>query len=194
MVVLGEGKRLDFMSTASKDNFKDYDSFLAYIKNLLEKNEATISKTPYYIESDDIYDIIKAAPQILKIKVLGYDRNNENNHLENRYFCIVEKVYKGDYDRVRGSLTLLYFDGEKSIQYPGNDYKHYFSFTLFVDDVDLEKTDEYIICSNSHSLIARKGTISLDYTEEEIIDMITEIYGEINILDIPEGEAYCGYN
>ena len=60
-----------------------------------------------------------------------------------------------------------------------------FFFKFFDADIDLEKTDEYIICTNSHSLIARKGVVSLDYTEEEIISMIEEIYGEINIIEIP---------
>ena len=36
MDVLGERKSLDFMATGSKENFKDYDSFKAYLMSLIE--------------------------------------------------------------------------------------------------------------------------------------------------------------
>lgn len=186
MIVLGEKKSLDFMTTGSKDNFKDYDSFKAYLTSLIETTDAKGQDWPYYTDSDDIYDILTAAPQILKVKIID---QGSKDKLYSDYLCRVEKVYKGDYDPERGSLARVGFSGETTIIRPANQRKHYFEFRIFDDDIDLEKTDEYIICTNSFYLIARKGVISLDYTEEEIIDMLREIYGEVNIMEIPEENA-----
>ena len=186
MVVLGERKSLDFMTTGSKDNFKDYDSFKAYLLSLIETTEAEGQDWPYYTDSNDIYDILSAAPLIVKVKIVS---NGSKDELYSNYLCRVEKVYKGDYDPERGNQIKLGFSGEITIKKPSNQRKHYFDFRLFNADIDLEKTDEYIICTNSTYLIARKGVISLEYTEEEIIQMLEEIYGEVNIIEIPEENA-----
>ena len=186
MLVLGERKRLDFMTTGSAENFKDYDSFKAYLLSSIETTEAKGMDWPYYIDSDDIYDILTAAPQIFKVKIIGHGNKDE---LYSDYLCRVEKVYKGDYDPERGNQIKLGFSGETTIITPANHRKHYFEFRLFNADIDLGKTDEYIICNNSMYLIARKGVISLEYTEEEIIQMLEEIYGEVDILEIPEENA-----
>jgi len=186
MDVLGERKSLDFMTTGSKENFKDYDSFKAYLMSLIETVEVKGIDWPYYTESEDINDILTAAPQILKVKIVS---NGSKEELYSDYLCRVEKVYKGEYDLERGNLIRLGFSGNTEIQRPSNQRKHYFAFRLFNSDIDLKKTDEYIICNNSTYLIARKGVISLDYTEEEIINMLNEIYGEVNILEIPEENA-----
>jgi hypothetical protein len=186
MNVLGERKNLDFMTTGSAENFKDYDSFKAYLLSLIETTEVKGIDWPYYIDSDDIYDILTVAPQIFKVKIIGHGSKEE---LYSDYLCRMEKVYKGDYDSERGNLIRYGFSGNIEIQRPINQRKHYFSFRLFDADIDLEKTDEYIICANSTYLIARKGVISLEYTEEEIIQMLEEIYGEVDILEIPEENA-----
>jgi len=151
MIVLGEKKSLDFMTTGSKDNFKDYDSFKAYLISLMETTDAKGQDWPYYTDSDDIYDILTAAPQILKVKIIG---QGSKDKLYSDYLCRVEKVYKGDYDPERGSLARVGFSGETTIIRPANQRKHYFEFRLFDDDIDLEKTDEYIICNNTFYLIA----------------------------------------
>ena len=188
MIVLGEKKSLDFMTKGSKDDFKDFDSFLSYLKKLIEKSEAKQESFLLFTESDNIYDILTESPQILKVKVIHKSNNLDNEYFSD-YFCRVEKVYKGDYDPERGNLICLKDNGETRIRRPSNHRKHYFDFRLFNSDIDLKKTDEYIICNNSTYLIARKGVISLDYTEEEIINMLNEIYGEVNILEIPEENA-----
>lgn len=186
MIVLGERKSLDFMTKGSKENFKNYDSFKAYLISLIETTEAKGMDWPYYTESEDINDILTAAPQILKVKIVS---NGSKEELYSDYLCRVEKVYKGEYDLERGNLIRLGFSGNTEIRRPSNQRKHYFDFRLFNSDIDLEKTDEYIICTNSFYLIARKGVVSIDYTEEEIINMLNEIYGEVNILEIPEENA-----
>ena len=61
-----------------------------------------------------------------------------------------------------------------------------FDSPLLDYSIDLNKTNEYIICTNGINLIARKGIISLKYTEEEIVQMIKDVYGEIDILEISE--------
>ncbi len=185
MIVLGEYKHLDFMTTGSKKNFKNFGAFLAYLKSMLDTTGTNTIDSYYYTDSDNIRDIITDALQIMKVKVLsrhnGWDKYSFSN-----YDCRVEKVYKGDYNLEKGSLLGLTFSGEESVYKGSDNNKHVFFFRFYDSDIDLEKTDEYIICTNSHSLIARKGIVSLDYSEEEIIGMIEEIYGEINILEIPE--------
>lgn len=187
-----------FMVTSMHDKISllsmgycDYDSFLLHLKYIIGTSEPRVLNALYYIDSENIYDIIKAAPQIIKVKVVS-EPNHRRKDLYSDYICRVETVYKGNYDLESGHLIGVDSQGNQLIRKPYNNVKHYFSFRLFDEDIDLDKTDEYIICNNYFYLIARKGVISLDYTEEEIVEILEEIYGEVNILEIPEKNAFMG--
>ncbi len=190
MDVLGEWVSLDYYTEGSKDNFKDYNSFLDYLMLLIDKYPLIENYIPLlYIESDDIYDILTVSPSILRVKII-----KEKFHLDNyyktyytNYSCIVEKIYKGEYDGENGCVTLIRQNGDKEKwQVATSDTITDITMLLPSGDIDLDQTDEYIICNNGPHLVALKGIVSNDYTEEEIIQMLTEIYGEVNMIDLTE--------
>lgn len=191
--VLGEYKHLDYMTLASRERFRNFDSFLAYVKELAAACDPPVAYGFYFIESDDIADIITEASYIMKIKVIQPYSDRKLGQYYSNYICKIEKVYKGDYDPQNEQLITRRFSGEnyepKSKEING--YSRCYIIWLFDSplldySIDLNKTNEYIICTNGINLIARKGIISLKYTEEEIVQMIKDVYGEIDILEISE--------
>ena len=186
MDVLGEWVSLDFRTKGTKENFKDYDSFLQYILQLIELHPFQGKPSyPNHIESDDIYEILSESSSIVKIKVLR-DYKTSHSDYYGVYECEVLSIYKGDFDAQNNSLTYIKENGESGTWKIRGIQGRSPLIWLFRSDLSSDKDHEYIVCNNGPHLIARKGIVSNDYTEEEIIQMLTEIYGGVNMIDLTE--------